>query len=829
MQESRDEIFRRLQTTEEGLSDHEAQKRQKIYGKNLLKTKKSSSWLFLIFNQFKSPFILILVATALLSFLLKDRTDSFIILVIVFISSLLGFYQEKGAHDTVTKLLAIVKSPILVIRKSKQRNIFPENIVPGDILLLKAGDTVPADSLLIEEQDVHVDEAILTGESIPVEKNVPLSSPLNNSHLLFMGTSVISGTAKVVVLKIGIQTEFGKISEKVAERIPESAYEKNMRQFGYLLMNLTIGFIVAIFLFNLFLKHPLLDSLLFSLAIAIGFTPQLLPMVITVNLAQGAKRMAAKKVIIKKLASIENFGSMNILCSDKTGTLTKSLMELYASCDYQGKESERAHLYASINAALQTGYPNPIDTALLQKSHPETGKWKKLDEIPYDFIRKRLTILAKNGSPLLISKGEVQSILSICSTVQVSASATADIATVRDQLLAFFSSQSQKGYRILGIAYKPFDKTTLTHQDENQLVFLGFLLFYDPPKPHVAEAIKELAHLGIQFKMITGDNRFISGYIAKTIGIQNEQVVLGKDLENLNEVQLAAICKNNDVFAEISPLQKEKILLSLKKSGNVVGYMGDGINDATAFHAADVGISVDSAASFIKERADIVLLEKNLSILQEGVKEGRKTFANTMKYILMALSANFGNMLSMAGASLFLPFFPLLPKQILLNNLLTDLSEMSISTDHVDPEMKERGWKWDIRWLKKFMLLFGVVSSLFDYLIFGGLIYLFKASATTFRSVWFLESVLSATLIILFIRTPKPFYKSRPSKYLVLTILTIILVTILLPYTKLGKFFNLEPLSSPYFLFVFAILVGYAALVEVTKRFFFKKQTSFFS
>lgn len=815
-----------IEEKSQGISEHEAKRRHRIYGKNLVKPKVKDSNLLLFLNQFKSPFVLILIFACVFAFVMGEKLDAILIFIIVFLSSFLGFFQEKRARDTVKHLLKIVKSTITVIRDGAEKKIHFEMLVPGDVILLKSGDMVPADCRLIEAKDLLVDEALLTGESIPVEKD------LEKSNQIFNGTHVICGTAKAVVKTIGKQTEFGKISEKISERAPQSAFQQNMNQFGMLLMKLTIAFIIAIFLLNLILKHPLLDSVLFSLAIAIGFTPQLLPLVTTLNLARGAKHMAKKKVIVKKLTSIENFGSMNILCCDKTGTLTKSKIELYSAVNYEGKESNWVHAYAFVNAKFQTGYPNPLDEAILRREHFQENQWKKLDEIPYDFKRSRLSILATRPTETaVVTKGALSNILSICTKIQLSDNEIGDIGPKKVQIENYFSTQSQNGFRVLGIAYKKFDqKTVLKHEDETDLIFLGFLLFYDPLKPNISETIKELNRLGIQLKVITGDNPFVASFLARNIETLNNKIVIGKDLENLNEKEFNQIVLESGIFAQIGPLLKAQIIASLKKSGGIVGYMGDGINDAPAFHAADVGISVNTAAPFIKERADIVLIEKRLSVLIEGVKEGRRTFANTLKYILMAISANFGNMFSMAGASLFLSFFPLLPKQVLLNNLLTDFSEMSISTDNVDLEILEIPGKWNIKRLQKFMVIFGIASSVFDYAMFGGLLLFFKATEHAFQTAWFIESVLSASLIILFIRTPIPFYKSKPSKTLILTVLGVCCTTILLPWTPLGRLFNLTPLPYTYFLYIFGVLLAYVSLVEGIKYYFLKvRGFNFFS
>lgn len=547
-------------------------------------------------------------------------------------------------------------------------------------------------------------------------------------------------------------------------------------------------------------------------------------MIISVNLAHGAKHMAQKKVIIKKLAAIENIGAMTLLCADKTGTLTKGIVQLYSAVDLTGKESERSYLFAYLNASFQTGYTNPIDTAILKHNHLSLEGWQKLDEIPYDFIRKRLSIMASHEKQsYLITKGAAPNILSICSQVEIGPGRFEDIGKHKASLETLFENWGHQGFRVLGLAYRILDGLPrFTKEDEKEMIFLGFLLFFDPPKPDVEKTLKELMQLGINFKMITGDNRYIAGYIAQKIGVINPQVLTGEELSHWNEAQCLHQMEHFDVFAEIEPNQKEHIIQTLRKKKYVVGYLGDGINDLSALHAADVGISVDSAVDFLKERAEIVLLDKNLSHLLEGVKEGRKTFVNTLKYILTATSSNFGNMFSMAGASLFLPFLPLLPTQILLNNLLTDLSEMTIVTDNVDLKMIEQPKKWDMKVLKKFMIAFGLTSSVFDYVTFGALFFILQAAHPEFRTAWFIESVISASGTILIIRTYKPSYKGHPSKPLFFSIMAVSLFVIFLPLTKLSLLFDLVPLPWPYFVAIFFILAGYFTAIEWVKRKFYK-------
>ena len=551
--------------------------------------------------------------------------------------------------------------------------------------------------------------------------------------------------------------------------------------------------------------------MLFSLALAVGLTPQLLPAIISINLAHGAKRMAQAKVIVKRLASIENFGSMNVICSDKTGTLTEGIVRVQSALDVEGNPSDKVLLHAYLNAFYETGYTNPIDEAIRTHRKFDLAGYSKVDEIPYDFLRKRLSILvAHDDTHSLVTKGALQNVLDVCSKAETAAGAVVDIALVREKVQQHLEEFSKKGFRTLGVACKDMGSATqVSKADEAGMTFVGFLVLFDPPKPNIVETIASLKSLGVSLKIITGDNRLVAASVSQQMGLSNTKILAGPDLHQLSDGALLNQVVGVDVFAEIEPNQKERIILALKKAGNVVGYMGDGINDASALHAADVGISVDSAVDVAKEAADIVLLEKDLGVLVQGVREGRTTFANTLKYVFMATSANFGNMFSMAGASLFLPFLPLLPAQILLTNLMTDFPEMTIATDSVDSEMVDHPRRWDIVAIRKFMITFGLVSSVFDFLTFGALLLILHATQDQFRTGWFLESVISASLIVLVIRSRKPFFKSRPAKYLLIATLATVAVTVALPYTPLGPLFGFSRVPLSFLLFIAMIVVLY--------------------
>ena len=823
------DLLKLLESVKEGLTGSEAKKRLDLYGANLLKPPKRTDVLTLLISQFKSPIILILFFATGLSFFLHDAVDAIIILSIVLISGLLGFWQERGASNAIAKLLSIVQIKAAVLRDGKSIEIPVEQIVLGDIVILNAGDIIPGDGLVQDSKDLFVDEAMLTGETFPVEKEpavLPQETPLaQRTNALWMGTHVVSGSATQLIVRTGRETEFGKVSDRLKLRPQETEFEHGIRRFGYFLMEVTLMLVVTIFAINVYLARPVLDSFLFSLALAVGLTPQLLPAIISINLSHGAKRMAEKKVIVKRLASIENFGSMNIICSDKTGTLTEGTVQLQSAFNVDAVPNDKVLLHAYLNAFYQTGFTNPIDEAIRSYRKLDLTGYLKLDEIPYDFLRKRLSILVSHDNTnLMVTKGALVNVLAVCTTVETSDGTIADIATVRDKIQKHFEEFSSKGFRTLGVAYKNIGTESRISKDhEAGMTFSGFLVLFDPPKPNIIETITNLKNLGVSLKVITGDNHLVAANVSQQMGLMNTKILTGPDIVHMSDAALLKSVGSIDVFAEIEPNQKERIIIALKKAGNVVGYMGDGINDASAIHAADVGISVDSAVDVAKDAADIVLLEKDLGVLVQGVREGRATFANTLKYVFMATSANFGNMFSMAGVSLIVPFLPLLPKQILLTNLMTDFPEMTIATDTVDKEMIDYPRRWDIKAIRKFMITFGIVSSVFDYLTFGLLLLVLHATEVQFRTGWFLESVVSASLIVLVIRSRKPSYKSKPGKYLLIATISIVVITLILPYTPLAGIFGFSPLPVPFLLFIGLIILLYIFTAEVVKKIFYKR------
>lgn len=810
-QYSPENLLVQLKSRLEGLTVQEARKRLSEYGVNALKPPRKGKGLLLFFSQFKSPLILLLIGAAITSSFFGAHLDTSIICIIVALSGLLGFFQERGALSALEKVIQIVENKAVVRREGKESKIAMGKVVPGDIVLLKAGDFVPADSLLLESKHLFVDEASLTGESSPAEKapgSISKDAPQQErTNALFFGTIVISGTAVALVAATGRATQFGSVAERIRFHPPETVFEWGVKKFSYFLLEVTFFLVIAIFAFNIYLQRPPLDAFLFSLALAVGLTPQLLPAIISVNLARGAHKMARRRVVVKRLASIENFGQMDILCADKTGTLTQGKMRLEKAVDSEGKESEECHFCAYLNAHFQTGYPNPLDQAILSSGKRDISGWQKVDEIPYDFNRKRLSVLLeKEGKRCLISKGAVPQILSICQGID------------QEKMHSYFEEMGRRGFRTLAIARGEGEK-------EENLTLLGFLHFVDPVKEGILDAVLELKKKGVQLKIITGDHSLVALHVAQAIGLTHAHLVTGREIGHVNEHGLMKLAREKNLFAEIEPNQKERIILALRKSGYIVGYLGDGINDVSALHSADVGIAVATGANAAKEAADIVLLDKDLHVLRQGVEEGRHTFANTLKYVYMATSANFGNMFSMAGASLFLSFLPLLPKQVLLTNLLTDFPEMAIATDHVDPDIASRPIRWDFSFIRRFMFAFGLLSSLFDFATFAVLLLWLKAGPDLFRTGWFVESVASATLVVLVIRTRRPFFLSRPSWPLTLAIIGTALAVLLVPLTPLGALFGFSPLPSSFYFPLAAILAFYIASAEVAKRIFFRKKS----
>ena len=820
------ELTARLRSGEQGLAGAEAARRLRLSGANTLKAGKKAGALRLLLAQFKSPLILILLGAAALSFYLRESVDASIILAIVLLSGLLGFWQEKRAADAVGRLLALVRVEAEVLRDGRAVDVSADEVVPGDLCLLNAGDCVPGDCLLLEAKDLFIDEAALTGESFPAEKHacvLPAGTPLaGRANSLFMGTHVVSGSARALVARTGEATEFGRVSAHLRLKPPETEFERGVRRFGYLLTEVTLVLVVLVFGVTVYLERPVLDSFLFALALAVGLIPELLPAVITVNLAVGAERMARRKVIVKQLASIENFGAMDVLCSDKTGTLTDGTVRLRGALGVDGLESEKALLYASLNSSFETSFTNPIDEAVRAYRRFDLDGYVKADEVPYDFVRKRLSVLVERGGRrLMVTKGALANVLDVCSAAELPGGEAADVGEVRESVRRRFEDLSARGLRTLGLAYKDAGAAPrINREDEAGMTFLGLLVFDDPPKEGVARAVEELRGLGVSLKVITGDNEHVARSVARQVLGHDPQVVTGPELHRMTDEALRRRAPGAEVFAEVEPNQKERIIAALRRAGHTVGFLGDGINDAPALHAADVGISVSTAVDVAKEAATVVLLERDLGVLAEGVREGRRTFANTLKYVYVTTSANFGNMFSMAGAALFLPFLPLLPKQILLNNFLTDFPAMTIAADRVDAELIERPRRWDVKFIRDFMIVFGLASSAFDFMTFAALVYVLRAAPEEFRTGWFVESVATELLILLVMRTWKPIHRSRPGRALLAATLAVFAATLALPYSPLGPPLGFTPLPASYLLLLGLIAALYAAASELLKRFF---------
>ena len=815
----------RLHTSPTGLTTIQARRRLRRHGPNVLRLRREAGPARLLLRQFESPLVLILLVAAAIAAVLRDWLDALIVLVILLISAILGFIQEYQASAALQRLRARLQVRTTVWRDGKPVSVPAETVVPGDIVQLSAGSLIPADGVLVSAKDFFVNEAVLTGETLPVEKHpgvAPAAAGLGQQrNAVFLGTSVRSGTAQALIVRTGTATAFGAIAGRLRLRPPETDFEHGLRRFGYLLTRIMIAIVLAVFAANVFLERPAIDALLFAMALAVGMSPELLPAIVTITLAHGARGMAARGVIVRRLSAIENLGSMQILCADKTGTLTEGVMRLDGAVAPDGRPSDRVLELAAINARLQTGLANPLDEAILAEA-PSATNVRKLDEIPYDFVRKRLSVVVESpgdGAPLLITKGAFAPMLAICARLYTDTGEIEITEAVRAELAMRFEAWSADGYRVLGLASRRLaPQPAYGAEAEIDMTFEGFLLFFDPPKVDVQRTLADLAALGVRLKIITGDNRLAALHVARAVGMTAPAVLTGAQLDDMRDEALWRSAPATDLFVEVDPNQKERIILALRRLGHVVGYIGDGINDAPALHAADVGISVDKAVDVAKEAADMVLLEHDLDVLRQGIEEGRATFANSMKYIFVTTSANFGNMVSMAVASVVLPFLPLLAPQILLNNLLSDLPAMAISGDSVDREQVERPPRWDMRAIRNFMITFGLVSSLFDAVTFAALLALAGEVVDLFRTGWFVESLATEVLAMLVIRSRRPFFRSRPGRLLLGATLAVLAAAVVLPYLPLGHLFDLVPLPWPVLLTLFGITAAYVLASELTKQ-----------
>jgi Mg2+-importing ATPase len=813
----------------------EANRRRKQFGPNVIDVRKSATPFDLLVAQFKNPLVLILVFAASISALVQEWVDATIVILVVIGSALLGFWQEYRATTAVEKLRARISFKTNVLRDGQPQMIPADELVPGDVVILSAGSLIPADGLILTAKDFFVNQAVLTGETFPVEKRIDLvsaqASLAERTNVVFMGPSVRSGTAQALIVQTGAATAYGQIAERLTLRPPETEFERGIRQFGYLLTQVVLVLVIIVFAINVFAQKPPIDSLLFAIALAVGMAPELLPAIISINLSKGAQEMAKRGVIVRRLNAIENFGSMDVLCTDKTGTLTVGVVQLDGALDVNGQASASVLRLAYLNAHFQTGLANPLDDAIVSEAERSNAKpdgTTKVDEIPYDFVRKRLSVVVRDEKLYLITKGALESVLSVCASYQDSSQVRPLNDSARSAILDRYTQWSGQGYRILGVATgSPGDghSDSYSRADEANLTFVGFLLFLDPPKPGTPQAIADLARLGVNLKVITGDNHLVAAHLAEILGLPVTGVLTGSQLNDLRDEALWHAAERTTLFTEVDPNQKERLIIALQKMGHVVGYMGDGINDAPALHAADVGISVETAVDVAKEAADFVLLRQDLDVLRRGIEEGRTTFANTLKYVFTTTSANFGNMFSMAGASVFLPFLPLLAKQILLNNFLSDFPAMTIAGDNVDRELVETPHRWDIKFIRNFMIIFGLASSAFDFLTFGILLYFIRVMPEEFHTGWFVESLMTELAIALVVRTRKPCVRSRPGTLLWVSTLVVAIITIVLPYSPLAAPLGFIPLPWPIMTGLLFITVLYVIASEIAKYYFYRSST----
>jgi Mg2+-importing ATPase len=837
-----DTVLKELKSQIAGLSSTEASSRLILYGLNEIAQKKPPSAIIRLLTNFKNPLVILLLVLGFVSFLTGDLRAMIVIFVMVLLGVVLRFFQELRADNAAEKLKAMVTTTATVVRDDKDEEIPIKSVVPGDIIRLAAGDMTPADVRIISAKDLFLNQAALTGESLPVEKkaDIPPSTilnPLDLSNICFLGSNVESGSGTAVVIHTGDKTYLGSLAASIVGPRVLTSFDKGINKFTWLMIRFIAVMVPAVFLINGFSKHNWLEAFLFAIAVAVGLTPEMLPMIVTVNLSKGALAMSKKKVIVKRLNSIQNFGAMDVLCTDKTGTITQGKIVLEKYLDIQGDPSEKVLQYGYLNSYHHTGLKNLLDAAVLDHEELEDAlkakeKYRKIDEIPFDFIRKRMSVIVEDTTGLntLICKGAVEEVLSLCSRVEMNGNIVGMLPEFNDKGRKLASDLNGQGFRVVALAYKEMpgapDEPVYSLKDESDLILLGFLSFLDPPKDTAAQALQQLNALNVDIKILTGDNEIITEYICKEVGIPVEKILLGPQIEAMSEGELDDAVNMTSVFAKLAPSHKEQIIRSLQRKGHVVGFMGDGINDAPALKAADVGISVDSAVDIAKESSDIILLENNLLILEQGVKEGRRVFGNITKYIKMAASSNFGNMFSVVGASAFLPFLPMLPIQVLTNNLLYDLSQTTIPTDEVDDDWLTKPRKWTIGEIQRFILFIGPISSIFDYLTFFIMLYVFKSwnNPALFHTGWFIESLFTQTLIIHVIRTHKiPFIESRASWQLIATSLIIVVVGAWLTVSPLAATLGFVALPPLYWLILAIMMICYVVLTQLVKTWFYHR------
>jgi P-type Mg2+ transporter len=832
-QQSVSEHLKQLNTTAAGLSGSEATDRLKQIGPNMLRQPRKRGLILQFLSRFKNPLVIILLVASAVSAFTGDVTSFLIISAIVVLSVTLDFIQEHRAGKAAEELRQSVAIRVQALRDGKSVEIPAATLVPGDVVSLSAGDLIPGDGRVLAAKDFFVKQALLTGESYPVEKfsrELPgagqdMTDAVNS---VFMGTSVVSGSATVLICRTGPNTSLGEISDTLIAKPPPTAFEQGTQRFGLLIMRLTILLVLFVLLANAFFHRPWLESFLFAVALAVGLTPELLPMIVSVTLARGAVRMAKKKVIVKRLESIHNLGSMDVLCTDKTGTLTEARIHLERHVDGLGRDSSRVLEFAYLNSFFESGLRSPMDDAILEHKEIGTAAWKKIDEVPFDFERRRVSVIVDNGQQrLLVVKGAPEDILRL--STHYEENGEADLKELDEAGLAKIQTLSESfardGFRVLGVAWKRVEATEhhAVIDDETALIFAGFAAFLDPPKESAQAALTKLTHAGVAVKVVTGDNELVTRHICEKLGLPITGILTGAEMQGMDDHALSACVENVNLFCRVNPAQKNRVILALKQRGMVVGYMGDGINDAPSLHSADIGISVDSAVDVAKSAAEMILLEQDLNVLYEGVVEGRRTFGNIMKYIMMGTSSNFGNMFSMAGATLFLPFLPMLPVQILLNNLLYDVSEIPIPLDSVDEEYLTHPRHWNMNFIRNFMLSVGPVSSVFDFLTFYIMLNLFHAGEELFHTGWFVESMATQVLVIFVIRTRRNPFKSRPNIWLILCSLLVVFIAVGLPFTPLGAYLGFVPPPLSFYAILAGLVFFYLVAVEGVKQWFFRR------
>ena len=826
------ELLELLQASAAGLTSAEARRRLSLHGPNSMVAESRFAVLSSLLRFFINPLVLILLVASGVSLTLGDSVGGLIIISMVLLSVLLSFFMEFQAHHAVEEIRKQVATSAAVMRDGREREIPVADLVPGDIIQLNAGDLVPADARLLAVKDLQVRESALTGESLCVEKacgDLPLGKHgvTDASNCVFMGTAIQTGIGTAVIACTGRNTAFGEIAQRLAARPPETEFGRGIRRFGIMITRVIMLLVLFVLLVNIAFHRPILESFLFSVALAVGMTPEMMPMIITVTLAQGARRMTKKKVLVKQLSAIEDFGSIEILCSDKTGTLTEGEIELDRHVDVQGKDDDNVLRYVFLNSFFQAGIKSPLDAAILKHEHPLITEYQKVDEIPFDFSRKRLSVVVRHGDEyLLVTKGEAESIFNICRTVMIDGSPRPFEEGLRAQAAQTFQQLSADGFRALGVAVRNVSKQdAYAVAAETDMTLAGFAAFLDPPKEGIPAVLDALKQNGVSVVIMTGDNQYVTQKIARDVGLKTDRIVTGDQLDNMDNPALAYQAENGAIFARVSPEQKNRVIVALQARGHVVGYVGDGINDAPSLHTADVGISVMNGVDVAKDAAKIILLEKDLAVLNDGIIEGRRCFANIMKYIIMGTSSNFGNMFSMAAASLFLPFLPMLPTQILLNNFLYDVSQISIPSDNVDPALLHRPKRWRIEFIRQFMMIIGPISSIYDFLTFGVLLWVFHAAsdAPLFHTGWFVESLATQTLVVFVIRTAGNPLKSRPSGPLLGAVLAIVAIALVLPYTSLGKLMRFTALPLTLLGAIAFLAVTYLLLVQFVKSWFYRR------